>query len=257
MNPAVPAKAVARAGLAAQWVATIGRVRDGKGPGQAEASEVGSEESDAGTAPCFAHELVAGQPVDPGTARDVARFRRAERARLLALRRAMPVAESRRQAEAVGAALTRIVEAAAGPVIAAYWPIRGELDLRGWMARADAAGARIVLPVVLEKAAPLEFRRWLPGCPMARGIWNIPVPAAGEALTPDLVIAPLLGVDARGFRLGNGGSYYDRTLAGLSPMPRRIGVGQDFCELPTIFPMPWDIPMQVAVLGDGTVTEFG
>ena len=125
------------------------------------------------------------------------------------------------------------------------------------MARTDAKGARILLPVVVEKAAPLVFRRWRPGCRMERGIWDIPIPAEGEAMSPEVVIVPLLGIDAAGFRLGNGGGYFDRTLAALYPLPRRIGVGQDFCQLPTIFPMPWDIPMQVAVLGDGRVEHFG
>jgi 5-formyltetrahydrofolate cyclo-ligase len=31
-------------------------------------------------------------------------------------------------------------------------------------------------------------------------------------------------------------------------------VGQDFCRISTIFPQPWDIPMDCAVLGDGTVS---
>jgi 5-formyltetrahydrofolate cyclo-ligase len=215
-----------------------------------------SDESDAGSPPCFAHELVGGQPVDPATARDVARFRKAERARLLGLRRAMPVAEARAQAERVATALDGLVAPGRGEVVSVYWPIRGELGLRFWMERADAAGARIVLPVVTEKAAPLVFRRWRPGCRMERGVWNIPVPAGGEVLTPEVVVAPLVGIDAEGYRLGNGGGYYDRTLATFSPLPRRIGVGQDFCPLPTIFPMPWDIPMQLAVLGDGRVEHF-
>ncbi|MDH3264615.1 MAG: 5-formyltetrahydrofolate cyclo-ligase, partial [Paracoccaceae bacterium] len=72
------------------------------------------DEGEGGTPPCFAHELAGGQPVDPATARDVARFRKAERARLLALRRAMPVAEVRAQAEAVAAVLDGLVEADAG-----------------------------------------------------------------------------------------------------------------------------------------------
>lgn len=86
---------------------------------------------------------------------------------------------------------------------------------------------------------------------MARGVWNIPVPAAPDPVTPDLVIVPLLGVDEAGYRLSNGGGYYDRTLAALAPRPRAIGVGHDFAALPTIFPQPWDIAMDLVLLGDG------
>jgi 5,10-methenyltetrahydrofolate synthetase len=137
--------------------------------------------------------------------------------------------------------------------IAVYWPIRGEPDLRGWMERAHAAGATALLPVVVKKSAPLIFRNWSPGCAMDRGAWNIPVPAEGRTITPDVVVSPLLGVDDACFRLGNGGGYYDRTLAEMDPLPRVIGVGFPDCRIPTIFPMPWDIPMQVVVLADGSV----
>ena len=215
-----------------------------------------AEDDSGGSGPCFAHELVAGQPVDPATRRDVARFRAAERARLYALRRALPVAEARRQAATIAAVLDGIAAPAPGLAISGYWPIRGEPDLRGWMERADRAGAAVLLPVVVAKAAPLVFRRWRPGARMARGEWGIPVPAEGEAMRPDLVLAPLVGLDAGGFRLGNGGGYFDRTLAALAPMPRRIGIGHDFCKMATIFPMPWDIPMQAAALGDGSVERF-
>jgi hypothetical protein len=45
------------------------------------------DEETSGGNPYFEHHLVGGQPVDPETWRDVARFRRAERTRLLAKRK--------------------------------------------------------------------------------------------------------------------------------------------------------------------------
>lgn len=209
------------------------------------------EESDGGDSPCFAHLLVDGQPVDPETARDVARFRRAERARLVAAR-ALPSEERERATARLIEGLDRIVTLRPGMTIAVYWPIRGEPDLRPWMRRAHGAGARVLLPVVIEDHAPLEFRDWSPDCRMTRGFWNILVPAEGEARLPELVIAPLVGVDEELYRLGNGGGYYDRTLARLEPRPRVIGVGFAECRLPTIYPMPWDVPMTEVLLSDGT-----
>jgi 5,10-methenyltetrahydrofolate synthetase len=91
---------------------------------------------------------------------------------------------------------------------------------------------------------------------MERGIWNIPVPAEGEGLQPDIVVSPVVGLDAHGYRLGNGGGYYDRTLAAAAKMPLCIGIGQDFARIPTIYPMHWDIPMQLGVFGDGTIQRF-
>ena len=211
-------------------------------------------DEDAGGAPvCLAHLLVAGTPVDPGTARDVARFRKAERARLMEARRRIPAADRAALTAALEEALAGVVTPRPGLRIAAYWPIRGEPDLRGWMGRAHAAGATVLLPVVVARDAPLVFRAWHPGCAMERGIWNIPVPAAGAEAVPEVVISPLVGVDDGCFRLGNGGGYYDRTLARLDPPARAIGTGFADCRMPTIFPMPWDIPMDSVVLADGTV----
>lgn len=211
------------------------------------------DDETGGSAPCFGHEMTCGHAVDARTRREVGRFRKAERARLYALRRQMPPAEREAQTARVTAGLEALLPDPAGATVAAYWPIRGELDLRPWMAELHAAGARVALPVVTEKGVPVAFHLWAPRCAMTRGIWNIPVPAAARACVPEVVIVPLVGIDRACFRLGNGGGYYDMTLAALSPRPRIIGVGQGFCLMDTIFPQPWDIAMDGAVLGDGRV----
>lgn len=204
-----------------------------------------------GEAACFLHMLVDGIPVDPETWRDVERFRKSERQRLYALRRSFSPEARAAATEAIIRDLRRVIGPLEGLSVSVYWPIRGEPDLRPWMAEAHEAGARILLPVVEQKGQPLNFRLWEPRAKMERGIWNIPVPASRETGIPDLVISPLVGIDEDGYRLGNGGGYYDMTLARLEPRPRIIGVGLPGCELKTIFPMPWDIPMDVVVLGDG------
>lgn len=206
-----------------------------------------------GDRPCFADALVAGHVVDPATWRDVARFRKAERERLYALRRGM--AQDRRAAQTgrVIAALRDLLPEVPGATVAGYWPIRGELDLRPWLAELAERGAQVALPVVVGRGRPVAFHRWRPGAAMTRGAWNIPVPAEPVPVEPDIVVVPLVGVDAGCFRLGNGGGYYDMTLAAMARPVRTIAVGQDFCRIPTIFPQPWDIAMQSAVLGDGSV----
>lgn len=141
---------------------------------------------------------------------------------------------------------------APGRSVSGYWPIRSEPDLRGWLGRLHAAGAVVALPVVETKAAPLVFRRWQPGMRMVRGHWNIPVPPADAAsVTPEVVLAPLVGWDDAGYRLGFGGGYFDRTLAALSTRPFVVGVGLEVARLPTIYPQPHDVPM------DAIVTEAG
>ncbi|MEX2518491.1 MAG: 5-formyltetrahydrofolate cyclo-ligase [Paracoccaceae bacterium] len=207
--------------------------------------------------PCFAHELKEGADgfavVDRQTAIDVGRWRKARREELIAARLATPVAERERVAAEIGSALDAMIDFDAGPVIALYWPFKGELDLRGWMQAAIESGARIALPIVVAKAQPLIFREWTPESKLARGVWNIPVPADGAELAPDIVISPVVGFDPGCFRLGYGGGFYDRTLAAAAVRPKVIGVGLASAALPTIFPLPHDVPMDLILTGAGEV----
>ena len=100
--------------------------------------------------------------------------------------------------------------------------------------------------MVVERARPLVFREWWPGIRMP-GVWGIPVPAEGDAVLPDVLVAPLVGFDAAGYRLGYGGGYYDRTLAALPDRPPAIGVGFEPSWMKTIHPQPHDIPMSLIV----------
>ena len=218
-----------------------------------------SEPGTYASPPCMAAE-VDPTYFDPlGTdvqqARDVARWRRAERARLASLREGLGQTGRAHVSSSICSHLETVL-AARGTlretVLAGYWPIRGEPDLRPILSDLHAAGVCIALPVVETPAAPLVFRRWMPGMRMLRGHWNIPVPPPeAEVLTPDIALAPCLGWDAGCYRLGWGGGYYDRTLAALSPRPVTIGIALAAARLTTIYPQPHDIPL------DRIVTEKG
>ena len=153
------------------------------------------------------------------------------------------------QAAIIAARLEGIVAKSAitAPVVSVYWPIRAEPDLRPWMHALSQSGVRVALPVAVALAQPLVFREWRPESRMARGLWNIPYPADGELIVPNVVIAPVVGFDRRCYRLGYGGGFFDRTLAVLHPKPLTIGVGYPSAELRTIFPQPHDIPMDFVV----------
>jgi 5-formyltetrahydrofolate cyclo-ligase len=216
-----------------------------------------TSESGFASPPCFAHELALGDDgyaaVDPVAARDVARWRRSERERLIAARLAIHLEERQNLAAEVASELDGLVEPREGLTVSLYWPFRGELDLRPWMERAVANKARIALPVVVAKGQPLNFREWRPGCRMKRGVWNIPVPADGKELVPDITIAPLVGYDPDCYRLGYGGGFFDRTLAALKPRPMAIGVGHPGSAIRTIYPQSHDVPMDLVVTGAGRV----
>ena len=201
--------------------------------------------------PCFMHELdplFRAETEDGQTAQDVGRWRKAQRERLIAERLEISADERTRLAGLIADRLDKEAGNPAGRVVSLYWPFRGEPDLRPWMQRVIDRGGRIALPVVIAKGKPLEFRLWSPGEKLERGIWNIPVPAAGEPVAPDIVISPLVGVDAERYRLGYGGGFYDRTLADMPTKPLVIGVGYLFARLPTIYPQWHDVPMDRLIL---------
>lgn len=203
---------------------------------------------------CFAHEIDP-LAVDPQQASDVARWRKTERARLLIARAALSTQTRQTAARAIADHLDRLLAdrfaTLNGLTISAWWPIKAELDLRFWLAGLAARGARAALPIVVTRAAPLIFRIWTPETRMERGFWNIPVPAEGPTIVPDITLSPVVGWDAAGYRLGYGGGYFDRTLAALTPRPLAIGIGLCAARIATIFPQPHDIAMQVIVTETG------
>ncbi len=206
--------------------------------------------------PCFLHEV---DPVYAGLApafdsrqhADVMRWRKGERARLIEERLALPVEQRRRLGEQIASGLEAAIGKVEGVTVSAYWPFRGEPDLRPLLGRIVARGGHCALPVVVERHHPLVFRAWAPGDKLEPGVWNIPVPADGAEVIPDVVIAPVVGFDKACYRLGYGGGFFDRTLAALPIRPRLFGVGYCQAAIRTIYPQPHDIPL------DAVITEAG
>jgi len=178
---------------------------------------------------------------------DVARWRRAERRRLIDDRLALGPAERQIRSDRIARRLDREVGRFAGRIVGTYWPFRGEPDLRNWGIEVVERGGRIALPVVIKKGWPLEYRIWTPGDPLERGAWNILVPARGPAVQPDIVVAPVVGYDEKKHRLGYGGGFFDRTLAAMPRKPLAIGVGYAWSRMPTIHPQTHDIAMDLIV----------
>ena len=114
-------------------------------------------------------------------------------------------------------------------VVSGFWPVRGEIDPRPLMRHFANGGAKMALPVVEKPRAPLLFRLWNVTDELIPGVFDIPVPAADKpVVTPDLMLVPLLAFDSRGYRLGYGGGFYDRTIAALSQRGPLITIGIAF-----------------------------
>ena len=213
------------------------------------------------SSPCLLNELRPDGtvPVDPEQSRDVARWRKSERERLIRARGLLSQEYRSQQTIAIVAGIEQIL--ADGPLaqatISVYWPIRAEPDLRPWMHSLAQRKLRVALPLAMALGRPLSFREWHPHARLARGLWSIPYPAEGAVLTPDVVIAPVVGFDEACYRLGYGGGFFDRTLAAMTPKPLTIGIGYPEAVLRTIFPQPHDIRMDWIVTGSSGPVRAG
>ncbi|MDO5687236.1 MAG: 5-formyltetrahydrofolate cyclo-ligase [Neisseria sp.] len=105
-----------------------------------------------------------------------------------------------------------------GKNIAVYRAVGSELNLNDFIHSARRRGAQVFEPLIDRRS---------------RRLWFIPWGQTAHRRTRKLrmermstVLLPLLGIDRAGFRLGQGGGYYDTSLAACRVHhPRRIGVG--------------------------------
>ncbi len=189
---------------------------------------------------------------------------------LRARRKALSAGDRARAAEAVANHLTTLLDRHRKPgtppgILAGYHPVGSELDPRPALRRARAAGWRIALPVVTAPDAPLIFRAWpetgndvtgddLNEAALIDSAHGRVPPDSAPRLDPDIILVPLLGFDDTGGRLGQGGGFYDRTLAARrrGHPPLAIGLAFDCQRLPHLLPAEdHDQPL------DGCMTEVG
>jgi len=179
------------------------------------------------------------------------------RARLRSLRQAMPVAERQhastrlrdrlqRWFEQHRAALT-MANGLRPMIVAGFWPLNDEPDLRPLLYWLDWHQVTVCLPVIVERHAPLEFHRWTPSTQLTAQGFGVMEPPRQQALVPDIILVPTLGFTAQAARLGYGGGYYDRSLAALhhaETSPLTIGIAWQqglLTEADAFVPQPHDV----------------
>lgn len=180
-----------------------------------------------------------------------------KRIRDVAITRRMAMPEAARQVAdgQIAARLDDLLATLEIGRLAFCWPHRAEPDLRDWVAdwlQRDPCHTA-ALPVVVAPKRPMGFRRWTPHSDMVADRYGIPHPADGPPLHPELVLLPVNAFDRRGYRIGYGGGYFDRTLAALDPPALVAGIAYHDAEVPSALPQPHDVPMQWVVTDRGIV----
>jgi 5-formyltetrahydrofolate cyclo-ligase len=140
-------------------------------------------------------------------------------------------------------------------IVAAYHPVRGELDCMPLLRRLVGDGWTLALPVIVG-AAPLAFREWHFGASLDPGLFGIPAPLAGRPAVPEVLLVPLLAFDRRGYRLGYGGGHYDRTLAALRGEGGAVAIGLAFDaqEVARVPVCPYDEPLDWILTPSGALS---
>jgi 5-formyltetrahydrofolate cyclo-ligase len=165
---------------------------------------------------------------------------------------------------AIDATLDRIGVFRRGARVAVYLAMPGEVRLRSCFEEASRRGVRLYVPrIVNRRAGRMVFVPWSAGRTSRRNAFGIAEPddlgGARPAIGLDTVVLPIVGFDRRGYRLGMGAGYYDRTLRRRLATdrawrrPRLVGVAFSIQELPRIETSPWDVPLDVVVTERGVV----
>ncbi len=184
-------------------------------------------------------------------------WRKAMRQKLIAARATLPSATLDEYRRRIDKSLELSFPGLACCRLALCWPIEGEYDARHFARTLRERGALTALPVVVAPKKPLIFREWHPGVKLAVSALNISYPVDSPEIQPNAVILPMNGWDAQGYRLGYGAGFFDRTLASLEKRPVTIGVSYELARLDTIYPQPWDIPMDYVVTERGVYRRDG
>ncbi|MQB42043.1 5-formyltetrahydrofolate cyclo-ligase [Rhizobium sp. ICMP 5592] len=172
----------------------------------------------------------------------------------LAARDAIPPDERIEKGLAMLAHAGDAIDLQPGEIVSGFLPIRSEADIRPLMARLRERGARLCVPVILDKLT-IVFRELVPGVPLVPSGFGTAGPGPEAAvLDPEVMLVPLSAFDSTGHRIGYGAGHYDRAIDRLHQKglnPRLIGIAFDCQEVPSVPAEPHDVRL------DAILTESG
>jgi 5-formyltetrahydrofolate cyclo-ligase len=176
-------------------------------------------------------------------------------------RRALGPAEHARRSARAAAAVKRMASFKFAARIAIYLPFDCETDTTALLRAARGRGVRLYVPVITDRRHRRMCFYPLAGHTRA-GAFGIAVPRRqAKPLASrwfDLMVVPLVGVDAQGRRLGMGGGFYDRALGFRRVRrfwmgPRLVGFGFDCQRVASVDADPWDVRLDFLATESGTL----
>jgi 5-formyltetrahydrofolate cyclo-ligase len=170
------------------------------------------------------------------------------RARVRALRDAIPEEERRTMGRALEARLFSLPELARAGTVLVFSSFGSEVPTAGIVERLARQGRRVALPRVA--GGEIEARTYRPGDPLVRAPFGALEPAGGEVVPPedlDVAIVPGLAFCRHGYRVGYGGGYFDRFLPRTRPDALRVGICFHVQLVEEVPHGPGDVPVDAVV----------
>ncbi|MGA2791770.1 MAG: 5-formyltetrahydrofolate cyclo-ligase [Candidatus Bathyarchaeia archaeon] len=155
------------------------------------------------------------------------------RTQMLALRNSKPASELDQLSSKITARLLELPKVKEARTISTYLDIGSEVRTRGLVGWALENGKRLIVPVVDQANQRLIFSEFKAPEELERGAHGIPEPKS-EFRRPvaleqaDVILVPGVAWDQRGFRIGYGAGYYDRSINALRTHIATIGLAYDF-----------------------------
>jgi len=169
---------------------------------------------------------------DSGSEEALRSAKKALRASVITRRDALDAETRNRDSCIITAKLLALPQYRAAGVVCAYASFGSEFDSAAFCSDVVASGKRLLLPRINRAARMLELREvGNLDSDLVAGVWGIREPAERCPIVPpsavDFLLVPGVAFTAAGERLGYGGGFYDRLLAGLKAKTPRIAAAFD------------------------------
>jgi 5-formyltetrahydrofolate cyclo-ligase len=189
----------------------------------------------------------------------LAAIKRNLRAELISRRSAMTLVQHATASAVIVTQLAQIilklVASGRDITVGLYWPIKNEVDVRNLVDRLVTTGngtlLQWALPVIEPGSNSIVYGLWRPEEPVVKGALGIMQPAQFNLAEVDVMLVPCVGFNDRGYRLGYGGGFFDRTLNKNKALT--IGVAFELCRCDWV-PEEHDRPLQTIVTESTTAT---